>query len=79
MNITLSADQELIRKSREYAKKQGTSLNNIIRDFLENISGKNDRRASSQEFAQLAETGAGCSEPGYKFDRDEIHDRNRRA
>ena len=79
MNITLSADQELIRKSREYAKKQGTSLNNIIRDFLENISGKNDGRASSQEFAQLAETGAGCSEPGYKFDRDEIHDRSRRA
>ena len=79
MNITLSADQELIRKSREYAKEQGTSLNNIIRDFLKNISGENDRKASSQEFSQLAETGAGCSEPGYKFDRDEIHDRSRRA
>ncbi|MCW5207889.1 hypothetical protein VU11_04345, partial [Desulfobulbus sp. US2] len=61
MNITLSADQELIRKSRQYAKKQGTSLNSIIRDFLRNISVESDRKASSQEFAQLAETGAGCS------------------
>jgi hypothetical protein len=79
VNITLSADQELIKKSRQYAKKQGTSLNSIIRDFLKNISGENDRKASSQEFSQLAKTGAGCSELGYKFDRDEIHDRSRRA
>lgn len=79
MNITLSADRELIKKSREYAKQQGTSLNNIIRDFLKNISGENDRRASAREFAQLARTGAGCSEPGYTFDRDEIHDRNHRT
>ncbi len=79
MNITLSADQELIKKSRQYAKNQGTSLNSMIRNFLKNISGEKDKSASAQEFAQLAESGAGCSAPSYKFDRDEIHDRSARA
>ncbi len=79
MNITLSADQELIRKSRQYAKKQGTSLNSIIRDFLKDISGENDRRENALEFSRLAEAKAGCSEPGYKFDRSEIHDRSHRG
>lgn len=75
MNITLSADQETIRRSRQYAKEHGTSLNSIIRDYLKKISGESDRKANAQEFAQLAKTMAGCSEPGYKFDRNEIHDR----
>lgn len=79
MNITLSADQETIHKSRQYAKKHGKSLNNIIREYLKDISGENDSKENSQEFSRLAETRPGCSEPGYTFDRDEIHDRSRRA
>lgn len=79
MNITLSADQELIKKGRQYAQQQGLSLNALIRNFLKNISGENDRSASSQEFAQLAKSGAGCSEPDYKLNRDEIHDRGHDA
>ena len=75
MNITLSADQETIAKSRQYAKKHGASLNSLIRDYLKKISGEGDRKENSQEFARLAETMAGCSEPGFKFDRNEIHDR----
>lgn len=79
MNITLSADQDLIKKSRQYAQQKGLSLNALIRNFLKNISGENDKSASAQEFAQLAESGAGCSEPGYRFNRDEIHDRGHSA
>ncbi len=75
MNITLSADQDTIAKSRQYAKKHGTSLNSIIRNYLKKISGESDRKENAQEFAQLAETMAGCSEPGFTFDRNEIHDR----
>ena len=39
MNITLSADAELIRKSRQYAKAHDTSLNQLVRDYLSTISG----------------------------------------
>ena len=79
MNITLSADQEIINKSRQYAKKCGTSLNSIIRNYLKDLSGENDRRRNADEFSRLAEIEAGCSEPGYRFDRNETHDRNSRG
>ena len=75
MNITLSADKKIIDKSRQYAKERGTSLNSIIRNYLKKISGENDREANADEFARLAATKAGCSGPGFKFDRSSIHDR----
>ncbi len=76
MNITLSADQKIIAKSRKYAEEHGTSLNNLIRGFLKNISGENDHSANAHEFADLAKNMAGCSPKGYTFDRESIHERN---
>ena len=35
MNITLSVDQKVVEKARRYAKKQDTSLNDLIRSYLE--------------------------------------------
>jgi hypothetical protein len=34
-NITISLDEDLLRKGREYAKKHNTSLNALIRKLLE--------------------------------------------
>jgi hypothetical protein len=75
MNITLSADVELIKKSREYAKMHDTSLNQLIRDYLARLSGGCEAEKAADEFVRLASTMAGCSERGFKFDRDAIHDR----
>jgi len=76
MNITLSADKETISKSRQYAEKHGTSLNNMVRDYLKRISGQSDSAANAEEFAQLARSMPGCSQPGYRFDRKESHSRD---
>lgn len=76
MNLTLSADKEMINKSRRYAKEQGTSLNGIIREFLKKISGEDDCSANALEFAELAQNMSGCSTSGYVFDREEIHNRD---
>lgn len=79
MNITLSADEETIAKSRRYAEKHGTSLNNMVRDYLKRISGESDGATNAEEFALLARSMPGCSEPGYQFDREEIHNRDPRT
>jgi predicted nucleic acid-binding protein len=34
-NVTLSLPEELLKKSREYAKKHGTSLNQLIREAID--------------------------------------------
>lgn len=76
MNITLSADKEVIERSRKYAKKHNTSLNNLVRDFLEKVSGRHDVEANADEFAHLAKSFPGESKSGFRFDRDTLYDRS---
>lgn len=33
-NITLSVPEDLLRKAREYASRNGTSVNQMVRDLL---------------------------------------------
>ncbi len=75
MNITLSADKELIEKGRKIAKAQGTSLNQLVRDYLLTITGGGETKQAADEFAHLAKTLPGCSDEGFKFSRDEVYDR----
>lgn len=74
-NITLSADERLIEKARREAARRGSSLNQLIRDYLEELAG--DRVAGS-EFDRLRELShlAQGRRRGWQFDRDEIHDRS---
>ncbi|MFW5994697.1 MAG: DUF6364 family protein [Spirochaetia bacterium] len=61
MNITLSADDDLVRKAREYSRRHGTSLNELIRQYLEEIVGTQTREETAQDFAEIAESMAGDS------------------
>jgi len=75
MNITLSADQQLIDEARRYAKKQNTSLNNLIRGYLQAIGSEKDRASKADEFAKLAKQFSGKSPEGFRFNRESIYDR----
>lgn len=72
MNITFSANEELIKKAREYAKRHNTSLNNLIRAHLEQISNQMDRDSAAREFETLCLEHPGESPDGYRFDRAEL-------
>ncbi len=76
MNITLSADEKIIKKAREYAKKHNSSLNNIIRTYLEHITNEMDRKTAAQEFEELCDDYAGESPLDYKFDRTKEYERD---
>jgi len=79
MNITLSADAELIKKGREYANAHHTSLNQLVRDYLRSITGGNDAEKAADEFMNLANTMAGRSDSGFQFSRDAIYDHHPRS
>ena len=61
MNITLSADDELVRKARRYAQEHETSLNQLIRDYLETLVGEFPREEAAREFETVARSMAGNS------------------
>jgi hypothetical protein len=75
MNITLSADEKLIARARKYAEAHDTTLNQLIRDYMERITGGLDPEQAAREFVEIARTHAGRSEPGFRFDRNAVHQR----
>lgn len=75
MNITLSMDKELIKKARDYAVRHGTTLNQMIRRYLERITSGEDKESCAREFEQLAKQYGGSSPEGFVFDREEAHNR----
>lgn len=72
MNITLSIDEQLVARARKRAEALGKSLNQAIRDYLQNLAGADDAESSIDEFKRLS--GRGYSR-GWRFSRDEIHER----
>ena len=72
MNLTLSADENLVRKGREYAAEHGTSLNRLIRSYLERLVGEVPREEAAREFAAIASGSPGNSH-GHIPRRDEIY------
>ncbi len=72
MNITFSIDENTLRKARQVAANMGKSLNELIREDLERLARQQQRDDGFKEFKEL--TGQGDSR-GWKFDRDELHER----
>ena len=72
MNITLSVEEQLVIRARKKAEAMGKSLNQLVRDYLQKLAGGDDPEKSIAEFKRLS--GRGHSR-GWRFNRDEIHDR----
>jgi len=53
MSVTLSLGDDVVQKARRRAEAMGTSLNRLIRDYLEQIVGKADPETDIQEFRRL--------------------------
>jgi hypothetical protein len=73
MNVTLKVDEHLLARARKRAEALGTSLNQLIRDYLVKLAGDDDPERSIEEFARLS--GRGRSR-GWRFNRDEVHGRS---
>ena len=75
MNLTLSIDEHVAEQARKAASAMGKSLNQAVRDYLEQLAGAQQLDAELSSFEQSALSTPGRLK-GWKFDRDEA---NRRA
>ena len=64
MNLTITVDDETLRRARIRALSQGTSVNAVLRDFLESYAGSEIEAAARSRLAQLARASAASSGPG---------------
>lgn len=73
-NLTLSLDEKTIGRARDAAQAMGTSLNQLVRDHIERLSGADQRVADHDAFEARAVAGKGRLN-GWKFDREEANSR----
>jgi replicative DNA helicase len=76
VNVTLSIDEEILERARKLASQRGTSVNQMIRDYLESLTSETSREDVIAELRQSWATSAGNSE-GQRWTREEIHERSR--
>jgi Family of unknown function (DUF6364) len=74
MNLTLAVDDRLVEQARRVAESQGKSLNQVIREYLEELTSPSTAAGEMEELRRLSLDGQGRSR-GWKFDRQEIHER----
>lgn len=74
MNLTLAVDDRLVEQARKIAESQGKSLNQVIRDYLVELTSPSTAPGEMEELRRLSLEGQGRSER-WKFDRQEIHER----
>lgn len=75
-NLTISVDDQVLRRARRRALEGGTSVNAVLGDYLARYAGANETAQAVGEFLELAaaadaRSGAG----GRTWTRDELHDR----
>lgn len=76
-NLTIAIDEQLLKKARIRALEDGTSVNALLRAYLERYAGSADATEALAGFVRLARHSAATSGPGGRtWTRAEVHDRD---
>jgi hypothetical protein len=75
VNITLSVDEQTVVKARRVAQFMHKSLNQMIREYLEQLANRDQVERDIEAFRRLSQQHECRSPDGWKFNREEIYDR----
>jgi hypothetical protein len=75
MNLTLAVDERVVTRARRAARSLGKSLNQAIRDYLEELAGGVSAEDDVAELERLSRRPKG-QRRGWRFDRGELHARS---
>jgi len=74
-NLTITVDDETLRRARARALEEDSSVNAVLREYLEAYSRRaGDQRQAIADLLKLADA-AGASSGGRRWTRDELHER----
>ncbi len=75
MNLTITVDEEVLRRARIRALERGTSVNAVLREFLESYAGAAVESQARSRLAGLARRSTATSGPeGRRWTRSELYD-----
>ena len=73
MNIILSIDEQTLARAQQLAERRGMSLDELIRECLENLTASDTAWALAELERLWSEVDAGSG--GWKWSREELYDR----
>ena len=75
-NLTITVDEEVLKRARIRAIHEGTSVSSVMQSFLESWSGSATGETSAADLVALARRSTSGSGPGgRRWTRDELHER----
>ena len=74
-NLTITVEDDLLKRARIRALEQGTSVNALLRHYLENFAGKNEVRKKAIEALIDLSCGTGAGRGKRSWTRQELHER----
>ena len=75
-NLTLSIDDELLKRARIRALERDTSVNSLVRDYLEGFVTEGPQQSGMKDFVAWAKSVHGSSGlEGRTWTRDELYER----
>lgn len=75
-NLTLTVDEETLRRARIRALELGTSVNALVRSYLSQLAGRSRAADGVAEFFEATKgAGAGSGPEGRTWHREELYDR----
>jgi hypothetical protein len=75
-NLTVTVDEQVLRRARIRALGQGTSVNALVNDYLARFAGMGTTEKALTEFLKIARRSRASSGPqGRTWRRDDLYDR----
>ncbi len=74
-NVTIALEEEIVRKSRRIAAERSTSLNAMIRQYLEQLVDREAHAAKARRRIALLARRSGAEVGPRRWTRDELHER----
>ena len=72
--LTITVNDEALRKARMRALAQGTSVNALLRDFLESYAGVRGEQTAAVRSLLALSRSAGARRGTARWSRDELHE-----
>ncbi len=75
MDLTLAVDEQVLARARGRAAALGKGLDQLLREYVEQLGAQDDREAWIAEFRRLSLSSTGDSR-GHRWTREELHERS---
>jgi hypothetical protein len=74
-NLTVTLPDDVLQRARMRALAERTSVNALVREYLEGFAGSDSLRAAVESFLEIAERSpAGSGPQGREWTREDAHE-----